>query len=314
MSDPQKFADPPSTPLVPTDTDVQAIIDVALAEDLNSPDLSLSADLTTAWTLDPRTTASAKIIAKQRGVVAGIGVACATFKRLDPAVQFLGLVDDGTTIDVSDVVLDMEGSAHALLTGERTALNLLQRLSGTASLTRQFVIAVASTGVRITDTRKTTPGLRQLEKYAVCCGGGVSHRHGLYDAVLIKENHAAAVGGVMTAVQLARQRARTTGDGRGDIRIMVEARELAEVYGLCSMESTQRPDRILLDNMSVDQLREAVSVIRHVDPPIIIEATGGIGLHNVREIATTGVDLISIGALTHSAPALDLSLLMTQRA
>ena len=164
---------------------------------------------------------------------------------------------------------------------------------------------MAGTGARITDTRKTTPGLRSLEKRAVLCGGGVSHRRGLYDAVLIKENHAAMVGGVAAALEKARRGAAAS--GHGDVRVMVEAETLQQVQLL--MAAQFRPDRILLDNMPLEEMREAVRVARNADPAVEIEATGGIALETVRTIAETGVDVISIGALTHSAPALDLSLL-----
>ncbi len=290
--------------------DAAAVVAAALAEDLGSPEPSPSADLTTSWTVSPQARARARIVARQRGVIAGLPVACAVFRRLDGSVQFGGRAAEGSIVDSGETVVEMSGSARSLLVGERTALNLLQRLSGTATLTRGFVTAIAGTGVRVTDTRKTTPGLRQLEKYAVRCGGGVSHRRGLYDAVLIKENHAAAAGGCAAAVRLAREgAAQANAEGSAPPRVMVEARNLDEVGELTALERRLRPDRILLDNMPTQVIREAVVLIRPLDPPIEIEATGGIGIHNVREIALTGVDLVSIGALTHSAPALDLSLL-----
>ena len=309
MSAPPQFtgleaADPPDAAAV------DAVVAAALAEDLGSPEPSPEADLTTAWTVAPQARARARIVARQRGVIAGLPVACAVFRRLDGSVQFGRLAAEGGIVDSGGTVAEMSGAARSLLVGERTALNLLQRLSGTATLTRGFVTAVAGTGVRVTDTRKTTPGLRQLEKYAVRCGGGVNHRSGLYDAVLIKENHAAAAGGCTAAVRLAREGAARAGvEGGASRRVMVEARDLEEVRELLALERGLRPDRILLDNMSPEAIREAVALIRPLDPPVEIEATGGIGLHNVREIALTGIDLVSIGALTHSAPALDLSLL-----
>jgi nicotinate-nucleotide pyrophosphorylase (carboxylating) len=289
---------------------IDAVVESALAEDLGSPEPSPARDLTTAWTVAPQAKARARIVARQRGVIAGLPVACAVFRRLDGSVQFGRLAAEGSIVDSGGTVAEMSGPARSLLVGERTALNLLQRLSGTATLTRGFVTEIAGTGVHVTDTRKTTPGLRQLEKYAVRCGGGVSHRRGLYDAVLIKENHAAAAGGCAAAVRLAREgAARGDAEGASSPRVMVEARNLDEVRELTALERSLRPDRILLDNMSTQVIREAVALIRPLDPPIEIEATGGIGIHNVREIALTGVDLVSIGALTHSAPALDLSLL-----
>ena len=289
---------------------VDAVVAAALAEDLGSSEPSPEADLTTAWTVAPQARARARIVARQRGVIAGLPVACAVFRRLDGSVQFDRLAAEGGIAEAGETIAGISGSARSLLVGERTALNLLQRLSGTATLTRGFVTAVAGTGVRVTDTRKTTPGLRQLEKYAVRCGGGVNHRGGLYDAVLVKENHAAAAGGCAAAVRLAREGAAKAGaDGAASPHVMVEARDLDDVRELTALERSLRPDRILLDNMPPEAIREAVALIRPLDPPIEIEATGGIGLHNVRDIALTGVDLVSIGALTHSAPALDLSLL-----
>ena len=190
-----------------------------------------------------------------------------------------------------------------LLAGERTALNFLQRLCGVATLTRRYVDAIAGTRARITDTRKTTPGFRLLEKYAVVQGGGVNHRMGLYDALLIKENHAASVGGVDAAIDQARQTAAHQGKTR--IPIFVEAETLDEVHSLIP----HAPNRIMFDNMPLEQMREGVHLIRQANPEIDIEATGGVTLDNVRQVAETGVDLISIGTLTHSAPALDLSML-----
>ena len=289
---------------------VDAVVAAALAEDLGSSEPSPAADLTTAWTVGPQARARARIVARQRGVIAGLPVACAVFRRLDGSVQFGRLAAEGSIAEAGETVAEISGAARSLLVGERTALNLLQRLSGTATLTRGFVTSIAGTGVHVTDTRKTTPGLRQLEKYAVRCGGGVNHRSGLYDAVLIKENHAAAAGGCAAAVRLAREgAAKADAEGAASPRVMVEARDLREVRELLALERGLRPDRILLDNMPPEAIREAAALVRPLDPPIEIEATGGIGLHNVRDIALTGVDLVSIGALTHSAPALDLSLL-----
>jgi nicotinate-nucleotide pyrophosphorylase (carboxylating) len=194
-------------------------------------------------------------------------------------------------------VLQVEGLARAILAGERTALNFLGRLSGVATLTARHVEAVAGTGVRILDTRKTTPGLRRLEKAAVRAGGGTNHRAGLFDAILIKENHAAAAGGVGRAVQLARRQA-------PELPLEVECRNLAEVEE--ALEA--RAPRILLDNMTPGQLRAAVEL---VDGRAELEASGGVTLGTLREIAETGIDFVSVGALTHSAPALDLSLILT---
>lgn len=286
---------------------VTQVVEQALREDLDTAQLSPAADLTTAWTVTGQAVAEARIIARQPGVLAGTAVAAAVFQRLDPELRHRAIVADGATVQPQDVIIKLAGRADAILTGERTALNFLQRLSGIATLTRSFVSAVDGTGVRITDTRKTTPGLRLLEKYAVLCGGGVSHRMGLYDAVLIKENHAAAAGGVGHAARQARMTAAQL--GRGEVPIMVEAESLDDVRELVSLATAERPDRILLDNMSPDLMWPALHLISAADPPIEIEATGNIDLSTVRAVADVGPDLISIGALTHSAPALDLSLL-----
>jgi nicotinate-nucleotide pyrophosphorylase (carboxylating) len=279
------------------------LVEQALAEDLDSADITPAADLTSSWIVAQETEAQAQIITRQQGVVAGLEIARAVFERLDPAMVFTAQLADGSPVGTGHLLVRLQGRAQALLTGERTALNFLQRLSGIATLTSAFVEAIAGTAARITDTRKTTPGFRLLEKYAVRQGGGINHRFGLYDAVLIKENHAAPVGGPRAAIERARQAA--VRHQRETIPIFVETRNLDEVRSVLPA----RPDRIMLDNMAAAILHEAVQLIRRTAPQIEIEATGGITLDNVRSIALTGVDLISIGALTHSAPALDLSLL-----
>ncbi|NKB66878.1 MAG: carboxylating nicotinate-nucleotide diphosphorylase [Candidatus Latescibacteria bacterium] len=279
------------------------LVDQALAEDLGRSNLDPNGDLTAHWLVPDRLQAQARIIARQPGVVAGLEVARTVFQRLDPQISFNARKADGEALQTDDELVRLQGPARTLLVGERTALNFLQRLSGVATLTRAYARALEGTQTRITDTRKTTPGFRHLEKYAVRLGGGVNHRMGLYDAVLIKENHAAAVGGVAAAVRRARIAAQ--GQDRSAVPIYVEVRDLDEVTAVLSAA----PDRIMLDNMALEQMRRAVALIRHADPGIEIEATGGITLDTVRAAAETGVDLISIGALTHSAPALDLSML-----
>ncbi len=289
---------------------LRAHVEVALREDLNSDSLDDgAADLTTSLLIQPSAPSSALIVAKESGTIAGIALAEAVFRRLDPQVDCEIIKADGAAVSPGATVMTMIGSARALLTGERTALNFLQHLSGIATCTRRFVDAIAaSPGTRITDTRKTTPGLRLLEKYAVTQGGGVNHRMGLYDAVLVKENHAAEAGGVAAAIRKVRSRKHQSNVGAA--RVMVEARHLSEVEALLALDASDRPDRILLDNMPPAALAEAVALTRATDSDSIeIEATGGIDLDTVAEIAATGVDLISVGALTHSAPALDLSLL-----
>ena len=214
---------------------------------------------------------------------------------------------DGDYLAAGDKVLRLRGPAAPILVGERTALNLLQQLSGIASLTRAYVDAVAGTRARITDTRKTTPGLRRLQKEAVRRGGGFNHRFGLHDAVLIKENHARAAGGVVEAVRRARKGAAGLGGAR--VLVMCEAETLDEVRALVGDGPRGRPDRILLDNMPRASMAECVRFVQSAAADVEIEATGGITLEEVRDVAETEVDWISVGALTHSAAALDLSLL-----
>ncbi len=228
-------------------------------------------------------------------MIYGLDAAEAAFWALDPEIQIARLVEEGVWRE-GGPVLAAEGSAAAILTAERTALNFLQRLSGVATLTARCVQAIEGTSARILDTRKTTPGLRALEKAAVAAGGGSNHRVGLYDAVLIKENHAALAGGVGAAVRSARAQA-------PGLLVEVECRTLAEVDEALAAGAT----RILLDNMTDDQLRAAVA---RAGGRAELEASGGITLARLREVASSGVDFISVGALTHSAPALDLSLLL----
>jgi nicotinate-nucleotide pyrophosphorylase (carboxylating) len=262
----------------------------ALAEDLGD------GDVTTAATVPAETRAQAVIRQKAPGVIYGLDVAEAVFRSLDPDAAFTREVAEGVWREGGEV-LRIEGRARAVLSGERTALNFLQRLSGVATLAARAVQAVAGTGATILDTRKTTPGLRMLEKAAVAAGGATNHRIGLFDAILIKENHAALAGGVGAAVRRAREQA-------PDLPLEVECRDLDEVDEALAAGAS----RLLLDNMSPAQLREAA---RHVAGRAQLEASGGVTLETVREVASTGVDFVSVGALTHSAPALDLSLLLT---
>lgn len=284
---------------------LQAHVEAALREDLDSDSQDSTADRTTSLLIPSSATSRALIVAKQNGVIAGIPLAEAVFRQLDPQVSCEIHRVDGDRVEPGVKIMTVRGRARALLTGERTALNFLQHLSGIATTTSHFVDAIAdSPKTRITDTRKTTPGLRALEKYAVVEGGGVNHRMGLNDAVLVKENHAAESGGVAAAVKKIRSNG-------GAVRVMAEARHIQEVLALLALNESDRPDRILLDNMPPAELAEAVALIRASaeDGTIEIEATGGVDLNTAAEIAATGVDLISVGALTHSAPALDLSLL-----
>jgi nicotinate-nucleotide pyrophosphorylase (carboxylating) len=267
----------------------EPILHAALAEDIGA------GDITTLSTVPDDTEARAIMLAKQDGVLAGIAVACRTFTLLDSHVVWEPHADDGEIIQPGQPIATIIGPARSLLTAERVALNILQRMSGTATMTRRFVEAVHGTKARIVDTRKTTPGLRTLEKYAVRVGGGHNHRIGLYDAVLIKDNHLAAGGGVLATVRKARAVAPHT------MRIEVECKSLEQVDE--AIESGA--DIILLDNMDNATLTEAV---RRINGRALAEASGGVRLETVRGIAETGVDLISVGALTHSAPALDISL------
>ncbi len=262
----------------------------ALAEDLGP------GDVTTAATVPPRARACAEIRQKAPGVVFGLAVAEQVFTALDSEVAVTRLAPEGEWRE-SGEVLRLEGRAAGLLSGERTALNFLQRLSGVATMAARCVQAVEGTRATILDTRKTTPGLRALEKAAVAAGGATNHRTGLYDAILIKENHAAMAGGVGAAVRLARAAA-------PQLALEVECASLAEVDQALEAGAL----RILLDNMDHEQLRAAVE---HVAGRAELEASGGFTVETVRAVASTGVNFISVGAITHSAPALDLSLLLT---
>jgi len=269
---------------------VDKIIRTALVEDIGT------GDVTTASTIPPDTPARAEIVAKEDFILAGISVAGRVFYLLDNATAFEPLIQDGQVVKQGEVLAWIKGDAATLLQGERVALNLLQRMSGIATMTAQYVAAVEGTGAIIVDTRKTTPGLRILEKYAVRTGGGGNHRMALYDGVLIKENHAVAAGGIAAAIERARQKVPHT------LKIESEVRNLEEV----SEALDAGADILLLDNMSLDQLRAAVEL---VDGRAVTEASGGINLETVRAIAETGVQLISVGALTHSYRSVDISML-----
>ena len=269
---------------------IEPIVRAALVEDLGR-----AGDITSLACIDADARLSARFAGRQAGVVAGLACARLAIHALDPAARFETLVQDGDVLAPGAVLARVDANARALLSAERVALNLLGRLSGVASLTAAYVAAVAGTSARIVDTRKTTPGLRALEKYAVRCGGGVNHRFGLDDAILIKDNHVAACGGVGEAIRRARAAA-------GHL-VKIEA----EVDGLDQLTEAlaERPDVIMLDNFSLGDLREAVA---RAKGQVVLEASGGVNLTTVRAIAETGVDVISVGALTHSAPVLDIGL------
>jgi nicotinate-nucleotide pyrophosphorylase (carboxylating) len=273
------------------DRDTLELIDRALAEDVGA------GDATTEATVDPAARARATITQKAPGVISGLAVAEAVFRRVDPDAETERLGPEGEWRDAGAPVLRVDGSARALLTAERTALNFLGRLSGIATATARVVRAVAGAGgtAKILDTRKTTPGMRRLEKHAVADGGGVNHRAGLYDAILIKENHAAAAGGVGEAVRRARA-------ARPDLPLAVEVRDAAEIDEALAAGAP----RLLLDNMTPDEVRAAVA---RVGGRAELEASGGVDAQAVLVYATIeGLHYVSMGALTHSAPGLDLSL------
>ncbi len=269
---------------------LERLVQAALAEDVGT------GDVTTEATVDADAVGTAELVTRTAGVVAGLDAVEAVFRFLDPEIDFERLVEDGELLLAPAPVARVTGSLRAILTGERTALNLLGRLSGIATLTRRYVEAVAGTGVAILDTRKTTPGLRELEKHAVASGGGRNHRFGLDDGVLVKDNHLRAAGSVRDAVERLR--------GATELPIEVECDTLDQVQEAIAAGA----DAILLDNMELDQLRAAVA---HAGGRTRLEASGGITLDTVRAVAETGVDEISIGALTHSAPSLDVSLELT---
>jgi nicotinate-nucleotide pyrophosphorylase (carboxylating) len=263
------------------------VVAAALAEDVGD------GDLTTEGVVPAEARCSAELLVKEAGVLCGVPAAARVFRTLDHDVTVEALVEEGARLDGATTVARLEGPARAILTGERTALNLLGRLSGIATLTSRYVGAVAGTRARILDTRKTTPGLRSLERYAVRCGGGRNHRFGLHDAILLKENHLRIAGGIGPAIAAVADR-----DGAF---LEVEAETISDVAE--ALEAGV--DRILLDNMSVEGVGRAVELAGGRVP---LEASGGITLENVRAYARTGVDFISVGALTHGARSLDVSL------
>ncbi|HUP00362.1 MAG TPA: carboxylating nicotinate-nucleotide diphosphorylase [Gemmatimonadota bacterium] len=268
-------------------------VGAALAEDIGP------GDITTRATVSRGLHGRATIVARASGIVAGLEVAAETYRRVDPLVEFAPASGDGSFVEPEAVVAVARGPFAALLTAERVALNFLQHLSGIATLTARFVAAVEGTRARIVDTRKTTPGLRALEKGAVRAGGGWNHRIGLYDAYLIKENHIAGAGGIAAAL------AAVAVHNREGKPAEIEVRSIEELA--LALAAEPHPDRILCDNFSLDDLATAVERIRSRAPRVLIEASGGVNLSNVRAVAEMGVDWISVGALTHSAPALDLS-------
>ncbi|MBM3551664.1 MAG: carboxylating nicotinate-nucleotide diphosphorylase [Alphaproteobacteria bacterium] len=269
---------------------VEEAVRAALVEDLGR-----AGDITTQATIPANAQAHAAVVARDSGVVAGLAAARAAFALSDPEILFEAQASDGDRIEPEALIALVSGPARAILSAERVALNFLGRLSGVATLTDRFVSAVAGASARICDTRKTTPLLRALEKYAVRCGGGVNHRFGLDDAVLIKDNHIAVAGGVIPALRAAKAHVGHL------VKVEIEVDTLDQLREVLD----EGADAVLLDNMTLDDLRSAVALVAG---RMICEASGGVTLANVAEIAKTGVDLISVGALTHSAPAFDVGL------
>jgi len=281
-------------------TQLDQLIRRALDEDLGPQQI----DLTTQLTVEPQQQATGQFCVRQEGWLSGVAVLGSLAAAVDPGLSFQSLMDDSSELRQGDVVATVSGSLSSILILERTALNLLTHLSGIATLTRQFVKAVEGTAAKICDTRKSLPGLRALEKYAVACGGGVNHRIGLYDAVLIKDNHIAHVGSDQLESWFvdAVARARKISPAPGFIEIEVDTLEqLAKVL-------PAGPDMVLLDNMRPKPLAEAVTMRNDVAPNVILEASGGVTLQTVRVVAESGMDRIAVGALTHSAASLDIGL------
>jgi nicotinate-nucleotide pyrophosphorylase (carboxylating) len=270
------------------------LIEQALQEDIGG------GDLTAEYFVDESRFATALLVSRQEGVIAGTEMAMEVFRRVDPSLVVTPMIEDGARVTHGAIVMKIEGSARSILTAERTALNFMQRLSGIATQTWDYVKAVEGTQAKILDTRKTTPGWRFLEKAAVVCGGGTNHRMGLYDRVMVKDNHLVSEGG-WAALQGAMQQLLRD---HPQVEIEVEADHLEQVRVFLEMPEV---DYILLDNMSIEQLREAVS-LRGLRTRPMLEASGGVTLESVRAIALTGVDFISVGALTHSVKAMDLAL------
>lgn len=272
----------------------QQLILQALAED------GAETDITTLSTVPAEQQASGTILARHAGVIAGLNVAAETFRLFDPAISITQLVEDGASVQAGQELMRLSGPARSLLSAERVALNFLGRLSGIATLTARCVRALEGTDARLLDTRKTTPGLRALEKEAVRLGGGQNHRFGLNDGVLIKDNHIKAAGGITQAINAARSQAPHL------LKIEIECETLAEVEQAVRAGA----DVILLDNMSIEMMRGAVEFVKRADPRVLLEASGNIGTDTAKlaAVAATGVDFISLGALTHSAPNFDISL------
>ena len=277
--------------MTPTEQQIRDIVLKTLEEDMGD------GDVTTDRIVPPDRRSYGRFISKEKGIIAGLQVAEAAFLALDDQTQFETMVSDGERVEAGKILATVEGNGRALLSAERVALNFLQRISGIASLTRQFVDAVSGTSAVILDTRKTAPGLRTFDKWAVLLGGGQNHRFGLFDMVLIKDNHIHIAGSITEAVS------RTRSGAGSDFQIEVEVRDMEELKEALEL----KVDRIMLDNMNTEELAQAVRI---ADGRVPLEASGNVDLSNVAAVAATGVDFISIGQLTHSAKALDISFLM----
>jgi len=270
---------------------VREIIRIALEEDIGN------GDVTTSLLVPEDTESRALIIAKGNFIVAGLPFVKEVLSMLDSGIKFTIFINDGSRVTKGDVIAEVYGKTRALLSGERVGLNILQRLSGIATLTGVFVEKISGLNAKVVDTRKTTPGMRFMEKYSVKIGGGSNHRFGLFDGILIKDNHIEAVGSITEALRLARK-------GHHLAKVEVEVENLSDLKEALEAGA----DIVMLDNMSTEDMKEAVKIARSAQRNIILEASGNVTLNNVREIAETGVDLISIGALTHSAVAADISM------
>ena len=273
-----------------------ALVALALHEDLEH-----GGDITARATIPEHARGRAHVVARRPGVLAGLVAARAVAAAVDPTLAVDTLLDDGAALEPGDAVLELSGRTASILAAERTLLNFLGHLSGVATETARYVEELAGTGCALRDTRKTTPGMRELEKAAVRAGGGVNHRMGLYDGILVKDNHVAACGGVFEATQQAL--AYVAGAGR-EIEVQVEVDDIDQLRGALAAGARS----VLLDNFTVERLREAVAMCREQREYVFAEASGGVTLETVRRIAQTGVDAVAVGAVTHSAPTLDLGL------
>jgi len=274
----------------------RVLVERALEEDIGPGDLS------GLWFVPESSRSRAALVSRAKGCLGGVDVAAEVFHSVDPGIAITCNAVDGTPVEPGFVVLELEGCTRSLLAAERTALNFIQQLSGVATLTRSFVDAIEGTGARILDTRKTLPGWRSLQKAAVLAGGGANHRMGLYDMVMLKDNHLAALGGNISSLHAAIAAFHTANP---DIRVEVEADTVDQVRELLAVKGIAV---ILLDNMTLQEMRECVALRDRYAPAVLLEASGGITLETARDIASTGVDFLSVGALTHSVPALDLAL------